>query len=83
MAPKQPVNVVIVGAGLSGVTLAIELQRRGIHTYQIYEKNDREVGGTWRDNTYPNCACDVPSHCEEPPGDARGAATFARVAFEG
>lgn len=55
-------NIVIVGAGLSGITLAIELQKRGVHSYTIYEKN-RDVGGTWRVNTYPNCACDVPSHC--------------------
>ena len=46
MAPK--LNIVIVGAGLSGITLAIELQRRGIYSYQIYEKNAEDIGGTWR-----------------------------------
>ncbi|ORY55310.1 hypothetical protein BCR35DRAFT_322707 [Leucosporidium creatinivorum] len=62
MAQKHPIKVVIVGAGLSGITLGIELQRRGIDSFTLYEKNAEDVGGTWRDNTYPNCACDVPSH---------------------
>lgn len=64
MAPEHPLTVVIVGAGLSGITIGIELQRRGINSFTLYEKNDEDIGGTWRDNTYPNCACDVPSHCE-------------------
>lgn len=68
MAPKQPITVVIVGAGLSGITLGIELQRRGIQSFKLYEKDAENIGGTWRDNTYPNCACDVPSHCELYPG---------------
>lgn len=64
MSPKHPLKVVIVGAGLSGITLGIELQRRGISSFTLYEKDAADVGGTWRDNTYPSCACDVPSHCE-------------------
>jgi cation diffusion facilitator CzcD-associated flavoprotein CzcO len=41
--------------------MAMQLQDAGIHTFTIYEKSDG-VGGTWRDNTYPGAACDVPSH---------------------
>ncbi|KAM0753779.1 FAD/NAD(P)-binding domain-containing protein [Meredithblackwellia eburnea MCA 4105] len=60
--PKYKVDVVIVGAGLSGMILGIELKKRlGLHSFTIYEKQT-DVGGTWRDNYYPGCACDVPSH---------------------
>ena len=41
--------------------MAMQLQDAGIHSFTIYEKSDG-VGGTWRDNTYPGAACDVPSH---------------------
>jgi cation diffusion facilitator CzcD-associated flavoprotein CzcO len=41
--------------------MGIQLRRAGIRSFQIFEKEDR-VGGTWRDNTYPGVACDVPSH---------------------
>jgi cation diffusion facilitator CzcD-associated flavoprotein CzcO len=54
-------EVAILGAGLSGLCMGIQLERAGIRSYQIFEKSDR-VGGTWRDNTYPGVACDVPSH---------------------
>lgn len=53
--------VAIVGAGFSGIGMAIRLKQEGIHTFTIFEAGS-EVGGTWRDNTYPGCACDVPSH---------------------
>lgn len=51
----------IVGAGMSGILAAIELQKAGFDDFAIYEKADR-LGGTWRENTYPGLACDVPSH---------------------
>ncbi|NMN95393.1 flavin-containing monooxygenase [Antrihabitans stalactiti] len=53
-------DVVIIGAGISGIGAAIKLREQGITNIAILEKGD-EVGGTWRDNTYPGCACDVPS----------------------
>jgi len=60
MAEKQPVNIAIIGAGMSGLCMAVKLQDAGIDTYTIFEKAD-DVGGTWRDNTYPGLTCDVPS----------------------
>lgn len=54
-------DVAIVGAGFGGLGMAIKLIEAGIRDFVILEK-DREVGGTWRDNTYPGCACDVQSH---------------------
>ena len=54
-------RIVIIGAGMSGILTAIKLDEAGMHDYVIYEKADR-LGGTWRENTYPGIACDVPSH---------------------
>ncbi|KAL5340332.1 hypothetical protein BJX70DRAFT_396840 [Aspergillus crustosus] len=55
-------DVLIIGAGLSGVGFGIRLQQKYPKvTFEIYEKAE-EVGGTWWYNTYPGCACDVPSH---------------------
>ncbi len=54
-------SVVIVGAGLSGLAMGIQLVRAGVRTFTIVEQSDG-VGGTWHDNTYPGCSCDVPSH---------------------
>jgi cation diffusion facilitator CzcD-associated flavoprotein CzcO len=54
-------SAVIVGAGFSGLCAGIQLKRAGITDFVILEKADR-VGGTWRENTYPGAACDVPSH---------------------
>jgi cation diffusion facilitator CzcD-associated flavoprotein CzcO len=51
----------VIGAGMSGILAAIELQKAGLDDFAIYEKADR-LGGTWRENTYPGIACDVPSH---------------------
>lgn len=51
----------IIGGGFSGLCVAMALRRAGIDDFVILEKAD-ELGGTWRDNTYPGCACDVPSH---------------------
>src|SRR6202035_1723927 len=58
---NRPLSVVIVGAGFGGVAAAIELRRHGFDDVTILERG-RGIGGTWRDNTYPGCACDVPSH---------------------
>jgi cation diffusion facilitator CzcD-associated flavoprotein CzcO len=54
------VPVAIIGAGFGGIAAAHELRRAGID-HILLERADR-VGGTWRDNTYPGCACDIPSH---------------------
>lgn len=53
-------RVAIIGAGFSGLCLGIHLKREGIDAFTIFEKADR-LGGTWRDNTYPGAACDVPA----------------------
>lgn len=53
-------SVIIVGAGFSGMAMAIALQKAGVD-FILLEKGN-EVGGTWRDNVYPGAACDVPSH---------------------
>jgi cation diffusion facilitator CzcD-associated flavoprotein CzcO len=53
--------VVIVGAGFAGLGMAIALKKAGLHNFVVLEKADR-VGGTWRENTYPGCACDIRSH---------------------
>ncbi|BBU23031.1 flavin-containing monooxygenase [Mycobacterium xenopi] len=52
---------VIVGAGMAGILAAIKLREAGFADVTVYEKADR-LGGTWRENTYPGIACDVPSH---------------------
>jgi len=57
----QKVDVAIVGAGFGGLCAAIRLRESGVQSLVILER-DHEVGGTWRDNVYPGCACDVPSH---------------------
>jgi cation diffusion facilitator CzcD-associated flavoprotein CzcO len=54
-------DVAIIGAGLSGICLAVKLKDAGIDRFVLFEKAG-EIGGTWRDNTYPGVACDVPSH---------------------
>ncbi|MBS1836342.1 MAG: NAD(P)/FAD-dependent oxidoreductase [Actinobacteria bacterium] len=54
-------RIAILGAGAAGLCMGIRLRDAGIDTFTIYEKSDG-VGGTWRDNTYPDAACDVPSH---------------------
>jgi cation diffusion facilitator CzcD-associated flavoprotein CzcO len=54
-------DVLIIGTGFAGMGMAINLRRSGREDFLLLEKAD-EVGGTWRDNTYPGCACDIPSH---------------------
>jgi cation diffusion facilitator CzcD-associated flavoprotein CzcO len=51
----------VIGAGMAGILSAIKLQEAGFDDFTVYEKADR-LGGTWRENTYPGIACDVPSH---------------------
>lgn len=53
-------DTVIVGAGFTGIGAAIKLAQAGVDDVVILERSDR-VGGTWRDNTYPGAACDIPS----------------------
>lgn len=53
-------HVLVVGAGISGIGAAIRLRAMGVTDFVVLEKAD-DLGGTWRDNTYPGCACDVPS----------------------
>ncbi|MBG0562763.1 flavin-containing monooxygenase [Actinoplanes aureus] len=53
-------RVAIIGAGFGGVAVAAELLRQGFRDIVLLEKADR-IGGVWRDNTYPGCACDVPA----------------------
>ncbi|MQA94103.1 MAG: FAD-dependent oxidoreductase [Streptosporangiales bacterium] len=53
--------ITIIGSGFAGLCMAIRLKQSGFDDFVILEKNDA-LGGTWRDNTYPGCACDVPSH---------------------
>jgi cation diffusion facilitator CzcD-associated flavoprotein CzcO len=60
MTQEHPLKVAIIGAGMSGLCMAAKLQDAGIDSFTIFEKAD-DVGGTWRDNTYPGLACDVPS----------------------
>jgi len=54
-------RVVIIGAGMTGILLVIKLRQAGFSDITIFEKADR-LGGTWRENTYPGAACDVPSY---------------------
>ena len=60
--PEAPDHeVLIVGTGFSGLGMAIKLKQMGVSDFLIIDKAD-SVAGTWRENTYPGCACDVPSH---------------------
>lgn len=54
------VDVAIIGAGFGGVGVAIALKNKGIDNFVVFE-GEADVGGSWRTNTYPGCACDVPS----------------------
>jgi cation diffusion facilitator CzcD-associated flavoprotein CzcO len=57
----RPLSFIIIGAGFGGVGMAITLQKKGEESFVILERS-RDVGGVWRDNSYPGAACDVPSH---------------------
>jgi len=58
---KRDLRIVIIGAGMAGILSAIKLREAGYTDFIIYEKAET-VGGTWRANTYPGLACDVPAH---------------------
>ncbi len=58
---ERPLRFVIIGAGLAGIMSAIKLAEAGYRDITLFEKAER-LGGTWRENTYPGVACDVPSH---------------------
>jgi cation diffusion facilitator CzcD-associated flavoprotein CzcO len=57
---SRDMRFAIIGAGMAGILSAVKLTEAGLTDFTIYEKADR-VGGTWRENTYPGVACDVPS----------------------
>ena len=56
-----PLRFAVVGGGMAGILAAVRLREAGFTDIVVYEKADR-LGGTWRENTYPGVACDVPSH---------------------
>ena len=56
----MPPRIAIIGAGFGGVAAAAALRKAGFHDFVLLEKADR-LGGVWRDNAYPGCACDVPA----------------------
>jgi cation diffusion facilitator CzcD-associated flavoprotein CzcO len=60
-AADGELRVAIIGAGFGGIAAAIRCAQRGIRDVVVFEAGD-DVGGTWRDNTYPGAACDIPSH---------------------
>lgn len=60
MTNRTTYDVVIIGAGISGIGAAIKLLDMGNRDFLVLEKA-ADLGGTWRDNTYPGCECDVPS----------------------
>jgi cation diffusion facilitator CzcD-associated flavoprotein CzcO len=59
--PSGVLDVLIVGAGFSGLGMAIKLLQQGTKDFLVIEKAD-DIGGTWYVNQYPGCACDIPSH---------------------
>ncbi|KAI0136174.1 hypothetical protein BJ170DRAFT_585 [Xylariales sp. AK1849] len=63
LGARQPIKVIVIGFGVSGINVAHVLGQQiksSNITLQIYEKN-RELGGTWFENIYPGCACDIPA----------------------
>jgi cation diffusion facilitator CzcD-associated flavoprotein CzcO len=63
MSPRPPphFHVAIAGSGFGGLGMAIRLKQEGFRDFVIFERA-ADVGGVWRDNSYPGCACDVQSH---------------------
>ena len=68
-ADATSARVIIVGTGFAGLGMAARLKRAGMDDFLLLERA-HDVGGTWRDNTYPGCACDVPS-ADLPSSDIR------------
>ena len=60
VATRGTPHVAIVGCGFAGIAAGVKLRQAGIETFTIYEKS-LDIGGTWRDNTYPGCEVDTPS----------------------
>jgi cation diffusion facilitator CzcD-associated flavoprotein CzcO len=62
----RPLRVIVIGAGFSGIYLSIRFPEllRNVE-FVVYEKNPG-VGGTWWENRYPGCACDIPGKCCDP-----------------
>ncbi|KQQ97678.1 alpha/beta hydrolase [Massilia sp. Leaf139] len=59
---SDPIHeTLVIGAGFGGICMGVALRRAGVDNFLILEKS-ADVGGVWRDNTYPGAACDVPSH---------------------
>lgn len=61
MEEPQHYKIAIIGAGFSGLGMAINLRQAGEHSFVVFDREPR-VGGTWWVNQYPGCACDVASH---------------------
>lgn len=59
---NRKIRVLTIGAGVSGILMAYQIQKSLQNVeHVIYEKN-HDIGGTWLENEYPGCACDIPSH---------------------
>src|SRR5687768_10812929 len=76
-------HIAIIGSGFTGVGLAIRLLQSGERDFVVFERA-ASLGGTWRDNDYPGCCCDIPSHVysfsfELNPEWSRGFATHDEI----
>ncbi len=60
-SPRTTPRIAVIGTGFAGLCMGIKLKQAGIESFTIFEQAP-ELGGTWRDNDYPGCACDVQSH---------------------
>jgi cation diffusion facilitator CzcD-associated flavoprotein CzcO len=83
MQQGEDFPIAIIGAGFAGIGAAIQLIKAGIRSFTIFERAD-EIGGTWRDTTYPGAACDVQSHVyslsfEQNPDWSRRYATSSEI----
>ena len=61
MSERERVRIAILGSGFAGLAMAVKLRDAGVDDFVVLEKAGA-IGGTWRDNHYPGCACDVPAH---------------------